>query len=299
MSRDVVIGTTSGLERETLSYWMNSLDRSGFAGDVVVLIANGPADLVAECRSRGYECVTYGTHAMTGDALFPLQSFVDEDVSAERFRLMWDFLSRDRTPDWRYVISADMRDLVFQDDPSRWLEANLGDRSLAISSEALTYDDEPWNGASLLENFGPAVRRQMGAREIWNAGFIGGQLSVFRDLCLNVHLLCRQAAAQYGDQAAVNITLGLEPFRRMTHFVPSEAGWACHAGTLFDPAVEPLLREPRPTFDGDFVYTHGGKRYCAVHQYDRVAAWHQPLWQRYRVAARSLRVPGTTGRLND
>jgi hypothetical protein len=285
MASDLMIGTTSGYDLDTVGYWMNSLDRSGFSGRKVVLVCNGPRALLEELGRRGYECVTYDRDETTGDARYPREGFQDEDASVERFRLIWEYLTfQAPRADWRYVVAADMRDVVFQSDPSRWLEEHLGDKELAVSSEALSYADEPWNRESLLENFGPTMLGHMLQREIWNAGVIGGSFAAFRDLCLNVYLLCRASMALYGDQAAMNVSLSLEPFRRITRFSRSEDGWACHAGTLFDPEMEGRLREPRPRFDGEHVFTHAGKKYCAVHQYDRVSEWHDRLRDRYASA---------------
>jgi len=282
MAYDMVIGTTSGYDLATVRYWLNSLDRCGFSGRKVVLVCNGPLALLEELGKRGYEYVTYGRDEVTDDARYQKEGFLDEDISAERFGLIWEYLlSQTLRADWRYVIAADMRDVIFQDNPSRWLEEHLGDKELVVSSEAVCYADEPWNNGSMLENFGSTILQHMLQREIWNAGVIAGHFEAFRDLCLNIHLLCRASSATYGDQAAMNLVLSMDPFTRITRLSQSEDGWACHAGTLFDPAMEGKLKEPRPTFDGEYVYTHGGRKYYVVHQYDRVSEWHRKLWDRY------------------
>lgn len=281
MATDLVIGATSGYEFETLRPWVRSLERSGFNGRKVVLVGNGRRELLDALTRRGYEVVTRAVTA-DGDAYHPDAAFRDEDVSVERFGWLWAYLSGEpRARECRYVIAVDTRDAVFQADPARWLEANLGDKELCVSSEAVTYADEPWNRQSLLDEFGPAVHRHLLDGVVWNAGVIGGTAAMVRDLCLNVHLLCRASRAHYGDQAAVNVSLSMEPFRRLTRFAASEDGWACHAGTMFDPAMNGHRREPQPVFDGEVVSTRSGRRYCVVHQYDRVPEWNQMLRQRY------------------
>jgi len=291
MAKDVLIGTISGYELGTIQYWLNSLDACGFAGDKVVLACNADRRVVEGLRSRLYEVVTYATDPATGNAYYPAESFQDEDASAERFYLMWQYLAARRREDYRYVVSVDVRDAVFQSDPSKWLEDNLGDKELNVSSEAVRYDDEEWNRASVIDNFGRTLHERMRSHVIWNAGVIAGAAPVFRDLCLNVHLLCRASRLPYSDQAALNIILSMEQYRRLTRFNASEDGWACHGGAFGDPVLTGKLLEPAPTFDGAHVYTSSGKKYCVVHQYDRVPAWREALQKKYAGAGSATTPP--------
>jgi hypothetical protein len=287
MTRDVVIGTISGYDWQTVQYWANSLDACGFAGRKVVLACNAARNILDALAARGYEVVTYATNPDSGDAYYPADGFANEDASAERFYLMWAYLAA-TAASFRYVISADVKDLVFQTNPSEWLESTLGDSELNVSSERLRYEDEEWNSASLLENFGAAIHEHMRRQVIWNAGAIAGTASCMRDLCLGVHLLCRASKAAYSDQAALNILLSLEPFRRITRFNDTEAAWACHAGTFAPPWIAekygPKLLETGSIFDGDSVYASSGTKYCIVHQYDRVPDWRDALRTKYQNA---------------
>jgi hypothetical protein len=165
------------------------------------------------------------------------------------------------------------------------MEAKLGTKELTVSSEAVKYEDEEWNAASVAQNFGPAVHDRMRGEVIWNCGVIAGTAALFRDLCLNVHLLCRASIEPYSDQAALNILLSMEPYRRLTKFNTGEDGWACHGNTfasMVEGAQAPSHgNEPAPVFDGDHVRSRSGVKYCVVHQYDRVPAWRSPLQERY------------------
>ena len=276
MADDILIGTISGYDFETIACWCNSLERSGYQGRRVMLVANGDAELLKKLRERGFEVVTYKEDPVTGAASHPSATFTDEDISSDRFYLIWQFLSSQRLDDTRYVIAADVRDVVFQSDPTLWLSRHLGDKLLNVSSEALAIEHQEWNRSSVMENFGVAVYERLRSRPIWNAGVIAGTAYCFRDLCLNIHLLCRASVSTYSDQAALNVILSLEPYHRITRFSLSEDGWACHAGVIADPELEKhgtLILEPLPVFDGRRVYTAGGLEYVMVHQYDRISAW--------------------------
>ena len=277
MKDDLLIGSVSGYDFATVACWVNSLARSGYAGRRVMLVCNGTAAFLTALRQRGFEIVTYREHAATGAVSHPSPLFVDADISADRFRLMWEYLESQPLDRVRYVISVDVRDAVFQSNPSAWLERHLGDKQLNVSSEALTYREQEWNRESLRENFGEAVYARLADRPVWNAGVIAGSGEWFRDLCLNVHLVCRASVTTYADQAALNTVLSMEPYRRITRFSRSNDGWACHAGTVAAPDQLEQHRgrflEPPPVFDGRRVRTADGTEYAIVHQYDRVAAW--------------------------
>jgi hypothetical protein len=285
MVHDILIGTISGYDLATVQCWLNSLDRCGYEGRRVMLVCNGDAQLISSLRERHCEVVTYKQDPTTGSSSHPRESFVDEDISAERFYLMWQYLTSQSLDNCRYAISIDVRDAIFQTDPSTWLARHLGDKLLNVSSEAIAYEDEEWNRSSLMDNFGEAVYEQLRVCPVWNAGVIAGIATYFRDLCLNVHLLCRSSTSAYSDQAALNTILSMEPYRRITKFSLSEDGWACHAGTLADPAMAEKHRnkllEPAPVFDGRRVYTAGGLEYAVVHQYDRVPLWRDTLAAEY------------------
>jgi hypothetical protein len=286
---DLLIGTMSGYDWEAIEPWAVSLDRSGYRGRKVVLACNADPAVMAELRARAYEVVTYAIEADSGRAHYPTEGFQDADAAAERFYLIWRYLAA-RPADYRYVMSVDMRDALFQANPVDWLDAHLDGKAILASSEAIRFGDEEWCSQSLLENFGPEVHRELAPRVIRNSGVIAGRGEYFRDLCLNVHLLCRSAKTPYADQAALNILLSLEPYRSLARLAASEDGWACHCGVLCDPDIASKYRsqllEPEPRFDGSIVLTHAGKRYSIVHQYDRVPAWRDALRRRYTSASR-------------
>lgn len=277
MKKDVVVGSASGYEFDQIKCWANSLDRCGFTGERVVIIANASLDLVRELSARGFRVVANGSREDSSGYRYIKPNFVNQDMSIERFHLIWQFLCRSQDDDYRYVISVDIRDAVFQSNPSRWIAENIGDKKLLVSSEGLRYEDEEWNRGSMLEAFGPTVYSRMAKRIVWNCGTIAGECSVLRDLCLNLYLCCIGRNVPYSDQAALNVLLSLDPFHALTMFEAGDLGWACQGGTMVDPGYVPdyatKYMGPKPVLDGDVVCTNSGKPFCIVHQYDRIPEW--------------------------
>lgn len=284
MKQDVVITSASGYTFDQIRHWVNSLDRCGFAGQRVVVVGNGDTDLARQLDSRG-------CHVVSRDTLLGLPKdeaqtpFLDDHMSVDRYFLFWKFLTGLASDDIRYVIAVDIRDAIFQLNPTVWLDENIGEKQLVVASEGLTYDDQPWNRQSMSDTFGPQVLDHMRGRLVWNCGTIAGELSVFRDLALNLYLACAAKKVSYADQASLNVLLSLLPYRQLALFDVGDLGWACQAGTMVAAARGPDLshkfRGSEPLFDGDVVYTRDGKPFCIVHQYDRIPHWKLRLEKQF------------------
>ena len=138
--RDMVIAACTGYRWEQIKYWVNSLDRSGFTGYKVVVAYNMDAATAAALVSRGYLLVTFEKDAQ-GNLSYPVNHFA---IVVDRFVHMWQFFVGHNEP-IRYVISTDIRDVIFQRNPSDYLDTYNSPHSRIIaSSEAIRYQDEPW-----------------------------------------------------------------------------------------------------------------------------------------------------------
>lgn len=285
MKRDVVIGASSGYSFDQIKYWINSLDRCGFEGQKAVLLGNGTTQVAKELAARGYVVLTDGCGEEPWGYRYLKPNFVDADMSVERFHLISRFLSAAGGEKYRYVIAVDVRDAVFQHDPSRWLDQHMGDKKLVVASEGLRYADEEWNRGSMLEAFGADVFSKMSHRLVWNAGTFAGEHAFVRELCDEVYKRSIERNAQYSDQAAMNVLLSSEPFAAATLFESGELAWACQGGTMIDHGTDPdyakKYRGVRPLLDGDIVRTSAGKPFCIVHQYDRSTEWTKQLQSKY------------------
>lgn len=205
-------------------------------------------------------------------------------IVVQRFFHLWQYLSQLPNDYYRYVIATDCKDVIFQNDPSRWLEEHLGENKMVASCESLRYRDEPWGMDNLSGSF-PWLAESFKDKPIWNCGVQAGTMEAMRDLWLSIWHTCHAAQRHNPDQAAYNVLLDSAAYRSITRFAMSEEGWACQAGTTVDPvkiaSFRPNLLEPEPVWDGTRVRTSKGTEFAIVHQWDRIPAWKNVIERAY------------------
>jgi hypothetical protein len=116
--------------------------------------------------------------------------FSFQDNYAHRFQIYYEYLNGlSNLDEYRYVIATDVRDVVFQTDPSIWLQANIGDNQICASCESLRYRDEPWGNESM-RNAYPRLYGRMAPRPIWNCGVQAGDIRIMKDFWLQLGMVC-------------------------------------------------------------------------------------------------------------
>lgn len=278
--QDIVIGSITGYDFPSIAPWVNSLERCGFSGMKAMLCYNIKQPLINELAARGFTIFAF---EQTVDGVVYTKPF---SIVVERFIHMWLFLQGAKEKyNLRYLIAPDVRDVVFQQNPSLWLEQHIGDKKIIAPQESIPYEYEGWGRQNLLQSYGGDIYSAFCKNTVINAGTLAGEIDTMLDLFLTVYLASKGGATVNPDQAALNIVLHTSAYRDITYFVPASAGWACQAGVTADPSkiniYRPHLTEAEPVFDGGVVKTASGKPFALVHQYDRVPAWREAILKKY------------------
>jgi hypothetical protein len=275
---DAVVGFITGYKFEKIKPWVNSLLSCGFTGHKIMICYNIEDDVVFKLEKLGFK-------------VYNIVINEPFNIVNIRFLHIWQILKTYKQK-IRYIINTDVADVIFQSDPSIWLDQNLGDKKLCVASESLKYKDEAWGINNMDKSFGPLAKQYMQDIPIYNAGTTAGVFEYYLDFCYNVSLLCNGAPmfVEGGggpDQAAVNLLLSLKPYNDITQFVNHDTPWACQCGTTADPnkinGFRPNLLSREPVFEDGYVYNTLGQRYVMVHQYNRVPEWKKQLEEKYSV----------------
>ena len=286
--KDLVIGfITDYTDYNKIKPYVNSLNRCGFTGDKIMVVYNIGYDIVNQLQQDGFTVIGFENDEVNKKFVYK-QKF---NVVVSRFFHIW-FLLKEMEKRYRYVISVDVADVVFQKNPSEWLTSNMKGKKLCVGAENLKYKDESWGIHNMYQSFGDIAAIYMQDKPIYNAGTIAGEFDTFLDFCYNIFLLCQGAPMDVPggggpDQAALNILLSLEPYKSITKFNSHEDDWACQCGTTVDPNKisnfrSNFLVKSEPVWrDNDSVYNNKDDKYVLVHQYNRVPQWNEKLRKKY------------------
>lgn len=277
MARDLIIGCSTNYDWSKLKYWINSINQSGFDGDKVLILMNCDKDTAIKVSQAGFKIVGFNT-----DESNNLVYSSKLPVHVERFLHIYDYLS---DKDYRYVVTTDVKDVVFQKNPIDFIHENIGTKNCIFSSESLLYRDEPWGNQNLLETYGPYIHNKFKDNLIYNVGVLAGKGHAIRDLCINIFTAAINRPIPICDQSTFNFMISMEPYISNNLYLGSESGWAAQLGTTADPSkieqFRPLLLEAEPKMSNGKVVTSTGKEFTIVHQYDRIPEWKKVIEETY------------------
>jgi hypothetical protein len=296
VAKDLIIGSASGYTWDHLKYWVNSIRKTGFDGDVVIIGTDMSKATIDKLTSEGVKLELYGRVTEEGG----IESTRGLAPHVERFFYIWNYLNTHKEYD--RVITTDTRDVIFQKNPSQWLETNLVFHDMVVSSEGLRYENEPWGNGNLFQAFGPFFHNKIKKNYIYNVGVIAGNASFVEGVLLFIFQLSLGRPIPVVDQAVFNFIISSPPFCNDIWTTTHEDGWAAQLGTTVeavkagagdigkvckDNATEFAkynmnFEDVQPVIDEDgTVKTPNGIEYVIVHQYDRIPALKEKVEKKY------------------
>ena len=268
--KDLIIGGCANYNINQLKPWVESIDECGFTGDKVMVVSNISDETTQWLKSKNF-------------ILIPMAK-ANIPVHVLRFLSIYEFL-RTNWQNYNYVVTTDVKDVYFQDNPIVWLELNLKNKKLVAGSESMKYRDEPWGNQNLMQAYGPYVYDIFKDNEIYNVGTIGGTSEYVKDMVFNIFTNAINRPIPIVDQAVFNVLIQTQPYKDQIYFAKQLNGWACQAGTTVDPSkiqqFKPHLLESEPIFEDGIVKTSLGRKFVIVHQYDRVPEWKRFVEKKY------------------
>lgn len=250
--KDLIIGSICNYQPKDVACWINSINHSGFIGDVAVLDFGNQPETIEFLQRRGvtiYKADLNGRH-----------------IVVERFIAMYSLLQGMET-EYDMILATDCKDVIFQDNPSPILgERYHPDRPIIVSSENIRYQDEDW-GRNNMQTSYPHMYERMKDKVIYNAGIITGYFPDFRDFCLHIYHLSLIGQDRQPDQAAMNILLQTAPYLYSTMKWVERDEWAINLGTSWADNVKDKYKDK--LVNG---FTQDISKFCIIHQWDRVSS---------------------------
>lgn len=283
---DVVIGAIEGHKWSEIEQYAVSLYRSGFSGTKVMFVHKVPQETKVNLERFGFHLV---------EVTLPPQSI---HYHMERFRLAADWL-KDHAPH-RFVIWMDVRDVIFQTNPSTWLEKNDTRPAvtslrgpLFVGSEDILIKDEGSNSQWMLYGFGPVEYETIKNECVLNSGTIAGDAAEAQRLFAAIYEHCRNQVPHrpngdhrfsgINDQAMLNMVARHVPFQEVVRIPKLADGlWAvCHATSRPQQFAGRLTDTP-PVLRHGCLVNYNDAAFSIIHQYDRNPEWKAVLTEKYK-----------------
>jgi hypothetical protein len=291
--KNLIVGGASNYTWDQLKYWVNSIKMTGFEGDIVLVGTNYKKETIEKLSQEGVKLSLYGNRTPNGDITSPTSSA----PHVERFFHIWNFLHTTKEK-YGYVVTTDTRDVIFQSDPTLWLDDYILGSNLVASSEGMTYKNEPWGNQNLEQTFGPFFHGILKERTIYNVGTIGGDFEYVKDLMLMIFQLSINRPIPIVDQAVYNYILSVSPYKDDTFYTNNSDKWAIQLGTTIEAVkagkgdlgamfmrnpsdYEAIYEDNQPVIEDGIVKNVLGEKYCIVHQYDRVPGLREQIERIY------------------
>jgi hypothetical protein len=279
MTNDLIIGIASGYLWNDVEPFVVSLRRSGYDGRCILLTGKGPHEKPGSiCAFRPTKDLEQMLHFYKV-ATHSLGTFTEHPIVA-RFPAMADLI-RNIAP--RFALCLDVKDIVFQSDPTVWLENNIGSSKVIVTTEEVTYANSSGNMKNMIEAYGHTVAQNLSKEKVVNGGVITGFAAQVETLLRQIHSLCRcdlrlkkfkpTYSDMLPDQSALNVIARQMPFNLFTKIVGMPEGFAFqnghrHVGARFE--------------NGQMFPKNSEVPYTIFHQYVCDQTWWREVDRRYR-----------------
>ena len=271
---DLIIGAFRGYNYRQVEPWVKSLNECGFEGSKVIISINSSVETNNKLKDAGLIVLQNNT---PNGMMFHM----------ERFLHIYDYL-RSQGDNYAYVLTTDVRDVIFQSDPMIAVRDRLKDNKNFIAvSESIKIKDEPWNRDNVTKAFSDYTYNHIKENEVLNVGTLAGRADYIKDLCGMLFHMSSNRADWVADQAAYNVMMYAHPYKNMTYFSNLDDAFSCNLHVTNKPdqmeQFGPYLTCKRPTMVNGEVVSSKSEKYSIVHQYDRVPEWKKEILKKLNI----------------
>ena len=247
--KDILISAIANYSADKIKTYIESINKCGFTGDKLMITYNISDETVKYLQSNGWMVCVGELHGHPH-----MKRLIDIYATLKQLNT-----------EYRYVITTDVRDVIFQTNPSEYLEKNLLKRIL-VSSENVLYKEEPWGRKNILEGYNELLWDRHESELSCNVGVLAGHYKEMMDLLLLNYLVSQSGNTQhFTDQSSFNFVIHNSLIKDSIQIEGIETNWALQVGTLPN---DKLIGHYEMKIENGIVM-HDNKPFVIVHQYDR------------------------------
>ena len=259
-----IVGCITKYGVDDIKPYVESIKQSGYNGEKIMLVYDVSNEVIDYLDKNGWLIA---------------QGQLQEHIILQRFRDMYALLHQSETD---VIIWTDVKDVIFQKDPTEWLNKWMR-RDILAFSECVLLRNDPWACVNSGTTF--PMEWEMGIKNetSYCAGTIVGTRTAIRDLFIDIYRWSKTTAnpEQLSDQAAFNVLLRLDHYKHSVEFVEQERGFATQLGTVYMKKDQLSILEPTPIYKDGKFYNQKGEEFTIVHQYDRDPQIKKEIYERY------------------
>lgn len=280
-TNDLIVGTAISQGWKDIELFANSVSRCGFRGKKILFVEDVSEEAATNLVQLGFELLDLNASA------FPRYDAERKwaTVGTARFRPVYEYL--EAHTDVRYVFWTDVRDVVYQSDPSVWMEENLV--PLAIGSECIAIKDEPGNAQWVRNAFDESTYESVKDFDVLNSGTFAGMAYVVKEFCKAIYEISSKAPVLPVDQGVVCVLPHKLTFGGLTHIPKMKEGFAAVVSSFLwlGPTKEQRkyagkLNDVCPECRDGVAYPAGQQKpFVILHQYNRDPRWYSEVNNRY------------------
>jgi|SRR5208282_1964399 len=279
--KDLVTSVVTNYDWSAFRAYANSLSRCGFQGEKLLFVRNITQEARDNLIKLGFRLIDH--YATRDELVRELNDYYE--LGRSRFRILATYLA-DHVDEYRYIVATDMRDVIFQSDPSVWLANHEHD--LVCAHESWLIRNEPWNSKWMRDGGYAGFDNCEALCSGTFAGTSRAMLEVFTYMALKT----RDGLA---DQGTFNYLIRTR-FKDIAYIPRYREGFTATCAAFrtndFASGVVKSLEDQgypsRPTDEIPLfnkktgtVMTSSSMPFCIVHQYDRDVNWKEIIERKY------------------
>src|ERR1035437_888141 len=191
---------------------------------------------------------------------------------------------KDKCNLFRYVIWTDVRDVIFQSDPSVWLENHLAPHKLIGCDEGFLIKNDTMSNDLWLEIVSGHDYDWVRKEAALCTGTIAGEPKIVLELFQKMYEASKSFPAFFGlDQGLLNYVFRLSPFNEVSRVVHADESFALQAcGWATHPDAEKVCKPPRFDYEEGAAYPQDSENpYTIIHQYQWVGGFGDRIIKKY------------------
>lgn len=273
MKKDLIVTTISeNYNWVDIKNWIKSLTNTSYKGDILILaynFKNENHEFLEKLKKFNVQIILpKNTYRAEEENEFIWHSGLVNPNNAHKLihnvRLfhLWQYFNEFNNEDYKRVIFTDGRDVIFQKNPSEWLDKYMI-KEILVPSEGILYKNEFWNRNNALSNYGPYIYDSiLKESDACNVGTFACSFNICKDLCLILYLMSNNIG--HADQPSFNI-LTKTLLKDKCQYVDYKDSWALQIGAI----VNNLDKYSK--YNNNLFYPiNSNEPYCLIHQYDRI-----------------------------